>query len=92
MEQFKYEPIDLEGPGFRLVRLCGGSDIDIRCELFEALLYPPEVVMEYEALSYTWGGAEKPDNINISGSIMKVTQNLYLALRHLRQPDEDRIL
>ena len=92
MEPFNYEPIDLEGPAFRLVRLCQGSDNDIRCEIFQALLRPPEVVMEFEALSYTWGSTEKLDDINISGSTMKVTQNLYLALRHLRHPDEDRIL
>ena len=92
MEQFKHESLDLEGPAFRLVRLCQGNDIDIRCELFHALLYPSEEAVEYEALSYTWGGTEKPENINISGSIMKVTKNLYLALRHLRRLDEDRVL
>ena len=92
MAQFKYEPIDLEGPAFRLVQLLKGNNDDIQCELFQAWLHQSEGVISYEAFSYTWGSVEKTDNIKVNGRIMGVTQNLYLALRHLRFEDKDRIL
>ena len=85
MEQFKHKPINLDRLLFGLFDFAQG---DIQCELFQALLRPPEVVMEYEALSYTWGGKEKPDDIIIGECKFEVTQNLYLALRHLHCPHE----
>jgi ankyrin repeat protein len=48
--------------------------------------------MDYAALSYTWGDAEKPYEIVVNGSRLAVTKNLHLALRHLRCQDQDRIL
>lgn len=48
--------------------------------------------MEYEALSYTWGSAHKQYDIEISGNTLPITENLHLALQHLRHPEEDRIL
>ncbi|KIN07000.1 hypothetical protein OIDMADRAFT_139713 [Oidiodendron maius Zn] len=93
MAPFRYEPIDLGGPAFRLVRLLKGSNFEnIQCELFQAWLPPVGGGIPYEALSYTWGGTEKPDAIEINGSIMDVTLNLYLAMQHLRFEDRDRIL
>ena len=92
MERFDYKPIDLQGPSFRLVRLVKGNDVDIHCELFEAWLHPSECVLPYEALSYTWGGTERAESILVHGKELRVTQNLYLALRHLRFEHVDRIL
>ncbi|KAH6666117.1 ankyrin repeat-containing domain protein [Halenospora varia] len=93
MAPFRYESIDLEGPAFRLVRLLKGNCVEnIQCELFQAYLPPVGGGIPYEALSYTWGGTAKPDTIEINGSVMDVTINLYLALQHLRFEDKDRIL
>ncbi|KAF2474382.1 HET-domain-containing protein [Lindgomyces ingoldianus] len=92
MARFKYKPIDLGGPSFRLIRLFKGEDGPIQCELFDAWLHDAEEIMEYEALSYTWGGTEKPYEVEINKKRMSVTDNLSLALRHLRYQHQDRIL
>ncbi|QMW46303.1 hypothetical protein G4B11_009758 [Aspergillus flavus] len=92
MDSFKYEPLDLDGPAFRLVRLCHGDGPDIHCELFQVWLYPEQSAISYEALSYTWGSTEIVESVQMNGKILGVTLNLYLALQHLRLQDEDRIL
>ena len=91
MGVFKYEPIDLKGPGFRLLRLFKGIEADIECELFQAWLQGDSVI-PYEALSYTWGSMEMTEHIKIDGRTLGVTKNLYLALEYLRSQDTDRIL
>lgn len=35
--------------------------------------------MSYEALSYTWGSTERLAEIEVDGTMMLVTANLYLA-------------
>ena len=47
---------------------------------------------EYEALSYVWGNPSDPEEIQLSGSMHPVTQNLYHALTALRHEDKTRIL
>jgi hypothetical protein len=66
-------------------------------------LYPSFQII-YEALSYTWGSTENPETAYVETSpspsplggntclTLKVSQNLALALRHLRYPDEPRTL
>jgi ankyrin repeat protein len=100
MGQFKYEPINLEGHSFRLLRLCKGDFGNVRCEIFNAYLNDKSLnkseanksLIEYEALSYTWGGSHKAHDIEVGDGMMAVTQNLSLALRSLRKSEEDRIL
>lgn len=46
----------------------------------------------YEALSYTWGRKISDDKILLDGYEFEVTENLYHALKNLRQADQDRIL
>jgi hypothetical protein len=46
----------------------------------------------YEGLSYTWGVVEFTSTIMCDGSPLPVTQNLYDALKYLRQPDKERIM
>ena len=84
MTSFKYKPIGLEGPAFRLLRLLKGDDDPIQGQLFESKLPPPEYVGDYAALSYTWGSKSRPCEITINGSKMAITKNAYLALRDLR--------
>ncbi|KAF2182447.1 HET-domain-containing protein [Zopfia rhizophila CBS 207.26] len=91
MDVFKYEPIDLDGPTFRLLRLLKGREFGIECELFQAWIHRDRAI-PYEALSYTWGGTEMTERVKINGKSLGVTENLYLALQHLRPRDRDRIL
>jgi hypothetical protein len=92
MASYIYDPLDLAQPTIRLARLLRGESDDIQCEIFQAWLNRPEDLIPYEALSYTWGSTHLTDNVNINGSNLAVTQNLYLALEYLRFKDEDRIL
>jgi hypothetical protein len=91
MDAYEYRPIDLEGPAFRLLRLLKGVGSDIECELFEAWLNIEDLV-QYEAVSYTWGGTELSASVQIDGKNLDITDNLYLALYYLRRSGEDRIL
>jgi ankyrin repeat protein len=91
MDPFRHKPINLEGHSFRLLRLCKSEYGNVRCELIHAYL-DDESLIEYEALSYTWGGTFKAHDIEVDGAIVAVTQNLSLALRSLRNSNTDRIL
>ena len=46
----------------------------------------------YEALSYTWGQPSFPELLHTHNGILKITENLALALRRLRFKDRDRYL
>ncbi|KAH6614249.1 heterokaryon incompatibility protein-domain-containing protein, partial [Boeremia exigua] len=91
MNQFRHKPINLEGYSIRLLRLCKADFGNVQCELIHAYL-DDKNIMEYEALSYTWGGSYKAHDVEVDGGMMAVTQNLSLALRSLRKSNEDRIL
>ncbi|KAK4078564.1 uncharacterized protein Triagg1_2895 [Trichoderma aggressivum f. europaeum] len=93
MSRYNYNQIDLEGHAIRLLRLLPGSASDqISCEIIQARLYPEEEVLQYEALSYTWGSAKAPETITVNGKLLAVTENLYKAFQQLRYPNQERIL
>jgi hypothetical protein len=51
----------------------------------------------YNALSYTWGGLQHTSGgsvpyVFVGDHAIDVTENLYLALRHIREPREDVVL
>jgi hypothetical protein len=92
MDSYIYNRIDLAQPTIRLVRLLRGINIDLECEIFQAWLDQPQDRIPYEALSYTWGSTERTDHVTINGRKLTITQNLYLALEHLRFKEHDRIL
>jgi ankyrin repeat protein len=92
MATFNYDPIDLSGPAFRLLRLLKGGGDTIHCELFQALLCQREIAVSYEALSYVWGSTETKCTIDVNGKQLEITNNLYKALRLLRLQNQDRIL
>ncbi|KAI1455534.1 HET-domain-containing protein [Annulohypoxylon moriforme] len=46
----------------------------------------------YDALSYTWGGLQKTNEIGVDGQTLGITRNLYMALTKLRSPTESRCL
>ncbi|KAF2106968.1 heterokaryon incompatibility protein-domain-containing protein [Lophiotrema nucula] len=91
MDRFQYEPLDLEGGPFRLLRLLCSRDREaaIACELFEAS--GDRLTTRFEALSYTWGSTKRARNITVNGKPLAITENLHAALFELRLP-EDRIL
>jgi hypothetical protein len=61
------------------------SSIPVSCTVSHVSLddAPP-----YTALSYHWGDTTRPREILVNGAIFKVTENLDVALRHLRLQDE----
>ncbi|KAL7941325.1 HET domain-containing protein [Trichoderma barbatum] len=92
MEDYTYEPLDLNRPATRLLRLCHGNSNAISCELFQTELHQQHDIVPYEALSYTWGSPDSAEMISVNGYRLMVTHNLYQALLHLRHEDQDRIL
>lgn len=63
----------------------------LRCNIREVSLKPP-VVSKYEALSYVWGNKNETSLILCNGKEFPVTNNLMLALCHLRQRFSTRTL
>jgi len=93
MSGYKHHPIDIEGDGVRLVRLLKGNFGDtVRCDLFQTWLHEVQGQMSYEALSYTWGTTGRTAKITVDRSTNDVTDNLHVALQHLRFKNKDRIL
>lgn len=73
----------------------GESSDPVRCRLFHERFSNDPI---YEALSYTWGGEEKPCWLGInagdrgSACELSVTQNCFNALRTLRRTDRCRTM
>jgi hypothetical protein len=91
MDGFVYEPIDLDRPALRLLHLLRGKGSIIKCMLYQAFLDGADLI-PYEALSYTWDGANKNFTVTVNGKSLNVTENLYLALQHLRSEHIDRVI
>ena len=96
MSQYHYSSL---GPdSIRLLRLMPHKNenterTEIQCELFEYTLQDPgKGIHLYEALSYTWGGSDKPRSISINKQNLAVTENLHTALLRLRDCSFERIL
>lgn len=68
----------------RLVRILPPEDGAglVACQLFAVDVAPP---VEYAALSYVWGDAERTTAIVVNGQKLPVTGNLAAALWHFRQ-------
>ena len=84
-----YQPLD-RSDNTRLVILSPGQANDpIQCHL-ENVSFTGNP--KFEALSYAWGEPNPTGEIYCSGKKVHVGYNLYLALKHLRRPDSDRLL
>lgn len=72
---FEYEP--LPGVSIRLVQLTAGplQHIVLQLGVFALRMAPP-----FTALSYTWGGEERSQPINIEGKSCHITPNLQSFL------------
>ena len=102
--QYSFCPLQ----GFTQIRILklypGQPDQGIECALVRQPLRAHseknDPVMDYEALSYTWGEQKDTEQIHIFTMGMqqerqytkKVTRNLWLALRALRRPKGSRTL
>lgn len=88
---FSYARLDETRQEIRLVFLAPAANFDdeIRCTIRHvSLLDHPE----YEAVSYAWGDATITRKVILEGQSYQVTENLILALRHLRPKTEERVL
>ncbi|KAJ3543485.1 hypothetical protein NM208_g3551 [Fusarium decemcellulare] len=86
---------EIEGTGdkvyIRLLHLSPAESRDdlIHCQLNVVKLgeHPP-----YEALSYYWGDPKQVLEITCNHESFRVTENLFVALKHLRKKDVERVL
>ena len=95
MSRYCYSPLSQEPNSIRLLRLMPNKNdtADIRCELFKyALQESSKATHPYEALSYVWGGSDRPKSIFIDNQYLDVTLNLHAALLRLRDRDIPRII
>ena len=89
---YSYSTLDTASRRIRLIKLQPGDwDDDIRCDVFQASL---DTQPQYTALSYAWGNQNisKPLLIYCNGISFAVSENLYVALRRLRCPDDPLVL
>jgi hypothetical protein len=87
---FKYTPLT----GAREVRLLilqpGQDNEMVTCHLRSTVIDNSDI--DFEAISYCWGDLRKKRSIICEGRRLRVTTNLFDALRHLRGKDHTRML
>ena len=86
-----YERLPVTTRSIRLVVLRPSIDKDapIDCVLYnESMNNDPR----YEALSYTWGDLAQKRYISVNNNSFAVTENLFVALRHLRSRSQSRVI
>ena len=95
--RYQYSP--LSDGCIRLLRLLPNRDerAPVQCRLFDYPLLDScwegrKGTHMYEALSYVWGSAEKPQHVATDDGHIPVTTNLHMALRRLRDRVLDRII
>lgn len=89
---YLYDALD---PSFSQIRLVGLApatlgNAPVYCVLKTVSLFSREC--EYEAVSYTWGAKANQFNITINERTIRVSKNLFVALRGLRQATSTRVL
>ncbi|KAF3764297.1 HET-domain-containing protein [Cryphonectria parasitica EP155] len=90
--EYRYENSPLDHYEIRCLVLAPGTDTTneaLACTLQTVnLTHKPK----FEAISYTWGGSEKPDTIMCNGQPLRITSNLRAALLQVQHPDRERVL
>lgn len=93
--EYQYSPLPTDADDIRLLELHPGNEADDiiitiqHCSLVTA-------TGKYDALSYVWGSTDNPVAIKVRSDTLhkdnslSVTQNLAVALQHLRGPDLPR--
>jgi hypothetical protein len=92
MSTYKYKSLR-EPTNIRLLALHSGKRNDaIKITLHESDFHKDDPQL-YEALSYVWGSKDDPKCIKVDNQgTLLVTENLFIALCHLRLEDAPRIL
>jgi hypothetical protein len=82
-------PLSPDHPQIRLLTLQPGTWSDEICCNVRVASFDKH--LEYECLSYVWGDPEVRKTINLEGYRFEATENLWLAMRRLRQPESARV-
>ncbi|KIW20849.1 hypothetical protein PV08_01427 [Exophiala spinifera] len=87
--EFQYEELDPSVDCMRLIELDPGGDADDvpRCKLIHVTFGQKP---RYQALSYMWGDVTIKKKISVEGKELLVGQNLWDALRYLRNCGSSR--
>lgn len=100
-QTYAYEPVSKELETRVLMLHSGQFDDGIRLCLDKLdLSVPADELLEYEALSYTWGLLDKDNHHTVTilasdghpRGILLITESLNIALRHLRSREKARLL
>ncbi|KAL9611450.1 MAG: hypothetical protein Q9167_003887 [Letrouitia subvulpina] len=89
-DSYRYLPLNSKQRQIRLVTLEPGNWSDPICCTSEARSLDGNPT--YDALSYVWGDANNRRPIQLDDSRFEVTENLWTALRRLRDPNIRRVL
>lgn len=99
-QTYKYDSVSRDDLETHVLTLYPGLyDHEIRVGLTKTLLsVPDDELLEYEALSYSWGHPHMTRAVTVepregwSGGFLPITSNMDLALRSLRLQDRPRVL
>lgn len=87
----EYLPLDLVAEEIRLLVIKPSKDPSspLVAHLTQESIYGKAV---YQCLSYTWGDAKPSEDLIMSGQRIKITKNLYSALRAIRHPTDVQVV
>jgi hypothetical protein len=80
-DEFKHDPLDLDSPSIRLIRIRRASE---RWQPIACVIRTASVASEYICLSYVWGDHHPGECILLNGKQFYVRQNLVEFLRSAR--------
>lgn len=86
-----YPSLPPDPSAIRLVELLPAGDVNehVVCNFKDGSL---SRIDEYEALSYVWEDQIRTESITVNGHEFQATENLEMALRHMRYHDRPRTL
>jgi Heterokaryon incompatibility protein (HET) len=87
---YQYPPLDPKRRQIRLVTLESGAWSDKICCIIDVVSFDGHPI--YEALSYVWGDEKDQEDIQLNDHPFKVTKNLWMVLRRLRDSAVSRVL
>ncbi|CZR64315.1 uncharacterized protein PAC_14213 [Phialocephala subalpina] len=86
---FPYQPLNVEKSEIRIIILKPGTTSSpLECCL-KHINPKAKPRVRYKALSYTWGSPEPTRTMTLDGIQIQVRENLWQALCHIRQPQDE---
>jgi hypothetical protein len=82
--EYSYIELDFASSRTRLLNLLPSSNRDAKLQCTLDLYNLSTGNVKYEALSYTWGDQSGTHELWIEDKVMKISQNLHVALGYLR--------